>query len=503
MTNTSRIAKNTLFLYFRQLLIMLVSLYTVRVVLATLGAEDYGIYNVVAGVVVMFGFLSGAMATASQRYFSVDLGIGDNRHLGITFSVTFQIYILIAAIIVVLAETLGLWFVNHRLVIPEKRIAAANWIYQAAVASFLLTLITAPYMAAIIAHENMKVYAYASIIEAVLKLGVVFFLRVLPFDKLSLYGVLLVVVSLVNTGGYRLYCRRNYEECRLRFVKDRGLFKEIIGYSGWNLFGSAASIIRNHGMTILLNLFFGPIVNAARAIAVQVNAAMISFAQNFSTALRPQIIKSYAAGEKYRMLRMVLYGTKVVYFLMLVITIPVLLGADFLLSLWLKNVPEHTVRFVQLSLVDVLIDSISYPLMAVVQATGKIKLYQTVVGGLLIMNLPVSYLFLWLGFCSETVFLVAIFLSLCALVLRILITQRQIKYSLLLPFARLLVQFLFFTTVSVSVPVLLWKSLNETLVQFCFFSLISILWTGGSLFIFGLRKEEKDLIVEKLIRRGA
>lgn len=503
MTSTSRIARNTLFLYFRQILIMLVSLYTVRVVLNVLGAEDYGIYNVVAGVVTMLGFLSGAMATASQRYFSFDLGKGDTEHLKTTFSVTLQIYLLIIAFVVLATETAGLWFVNRRLVIPPDRMVAANVIYQAAIVSFVLTLMTTPYMASIIAHENMSVYAYASIAEAVLKLAAVFVLRVLPFDKLALYGILLAAVAFVNTGIYRLYCRRNYAECSFRPVRDGRLFREIVGYSGWNLFGSAASIIRNQGMTILLNLFFGPVVNAARAVAVQVNAAMISFAQNFSTALRPQIIKSYASGERNRMLRMMLSGTKIVFFLMLIISIPVFFGASFLLSLWLKNVPEHTVKFVQLSLADVLIDSISYPLMAVVQAMGKIKLYQTAVGGLLIMNLPVSYLFLRLGFCSETVFLVAIFLSVCALWLRILIAQKQIECSLLLPFARLLSQFVFFTAVSTFVPALIWNQLNETFVQFCLFSFISILWTSGILFIFGLGKEEKDSIIKKLRRRKA
>ena len=228
MSNSTRIAKNTIALYFRQILIMLVSLYTVRVVLATLGAEDYGIYNVVAGVVTMFGFLSGAMATASQRYFSFDLGKGDTEHLKTTFSVTFQIYLLIIAVVVLIAETFGLWFVNNKLVIPAERMTAANWIYQAAIVSFVLTLVTTPYMASIIAHENMKVYAYVSIVEAVLKLGIVFLLKVLPFDKLSLYGVLLAAVAFVNTGIYRLYCHKHFEECRLHFVKNGKLFRQYV-----------------------------------------------------------------------------------------------------------------------------------------------------------------------------------------------------------------------------------------------------------------------------------
>lgn len=246
-SNTKRIAKNTLMLYFRQILIMAVSLYTVRVVLNVLGAEDYGIYNVVAGVVTMFGFLSGAMATASQRYFSYDLGKGDDEHLKTTFSVTFQIYVLLAFVIVLLAETLGVWFVNHKLVIPAERIIAANWIFQAAVVSFLFTLVTTPYMASIIAHENMNVYAYVSIIEAALKLGIVFLLKHLPYDKLIVYGMLLALVSLINTSIYRFYCRAHYAECKFCFVRDKALFKEIVSYSGWNLFGNFATVCKVQG----------------------------------------------------------------------------------------------------------------------------------------------------------------------------------------------------------------------------------------------------------------
>ena len=254
MSDSKRIAKNTLMLYFRQILIMLVSLYTVRVVLNVLGAEDYGVYNVVAGVITMFSFLSNAMATASQRYFSFDLGKNDNEQLKTTFSITFQIYILLALVVLFFAETVGLWFVNHKLVIPQERMLAANWIYQAAIFSFLLTLITAPYMADIIAHERMNVYAYVSIVEVGLRLVIVFLLKVLPYDKLIVYGLLHTTVSFINTSLYRLYCHKHYEECKFHFVKDVDLFKEIISYSGWNLFGTASTVVRKQGITILLNL---------------------------------------------------------------------------------------------------------------------------------------------------------------------------------------------------------------------------------------------------------
>jgi O-antigen/teichoic acid export membrane protein len=410
---------------------MAVSLYTVRVVLNVLGAEDYGIYNVVAGVVTMFGFLSGAMATASQRYFSFDLGQGNTEHLKTTFSVTFQIYLLLALVIVLLAETAGLWFVNSKLVIPAERMTAANCIYQAAIVSFLLTLIITPYMASIIAHENMNVYAYVSIVEVALKLGIVFLLKALAFDKLIVYGVLLAAVALINTSIYRFYCRAHYAECKFCFVKDKALFKEIVSYSGWNLFGSAASVVKNQIINILLNLYFGAVVNAARGVSAQVNAAVVSFSQNFSTALRPQIIKSYVVNKKEETLSIVFRGCKYTFFLMYIFALPLVLEMDMILRLWLKNPPEYAVIFTRLCLIEAVVGSVSYSLMTLIQATGRIKLYQSVVGGLLFFNLPCSLVVLKLGFPPYTVMIISLAVEVVAVIARVLIARYLVSFSLL------------------------------------------------------------------------
>lgn len=500
-SSTKRIAKNTLMLYFRQILILLVSLYTVRVVLNTLGAEDYGIYNVVAGVVTMFSFLSGAMATASQRYFAFEMGKGNEEGLQKIFSVTMTIYVLLALIIMLLAETVGLWFVTTKLVIPTERMVAARWIYQFTILSFVVTLLTTPYMASIIAHENMNVYAYVSIVEAALKLGIVFVLQALPYDKLIVYGALLLLVACINTGLYRGYCKRRYAECRFRLLWDRALFTELVSYSGWSLFGSVASMVRNQGMTILLNLFFGTVVSAARGIAVQVNAAVLSFAQNFSTALRPQIIKSYAAGEKAIMLRMLMYGTKIVFFLMLLICLPFFFEVPYIMKLWLKNIPVYTIIFVRLVIIDVLIDSISYPLMAVVQATGKIKLYQSIVGGSLILNLPVSYIVLKFGCSPESVFIVAIVLSVIALLCRILVVQKLISFNLVVPFIKLLLQFSAIMIIAGALPFFIIHWFDDTFLKCIFFVLISIMWSGTILFLFGFDKNEKKRFINRFMRK--
>ena len=494
MSNSRRIAKNTLMLYFRQILIMLVSLYTVRVVLSVLGAEDYGIYNVVAGVVTMFGFLSGAMATASQRYFSFDLGRGDEAHLATTFSVTFQIYVLLALVIVILAETAGLWFVNHKLVIPHERIVAANWIYQAAIFSFLLTLITTPYMASIIAHENMNVYAYVSIVEAALKLAIVFLLRVLPYDKLIVYGLLLSAVAFINTALYRVYCHKHYAECRFRFVRDCALFKEIVSYSGWNLFGASVGVVKNQILNILLNLYFGPVVNAARGIASQVNGAVTSFGANFSTAMRPQVIKSYAARKIDECMSLVYRGCKMTFFLMWIFALPLCVEMETVLRLWLKNPPENTVLFTRLVMIDALIDSVSYQIMTLAQATGKIRMYQGVVGGILLMNLPVSYIALRLGSPAWGVFAVSIAVTAVAAAVRLLIVRHLAGLSVRRFLANVIFPCALVVLFSALVPCAVFFFMESGFVRFLLTVFASVTCIGLSVCFVGLNKNERSAV---------
>ena len=496
-SSTSRIAKNTLLLYFRQILIMLVSLYTVRVVLKVLGEEDYGIYNVVAGVVTMFGFLSGAMATASQRYFAFDLGKEDYEHLETTFSVTFQIYILLAAIIVVLAETIGLWFVMNKLVIPPERMTAAIWIYQAAVFSFLLTLIATPYIASIIAHENMNIYAYVSIVEAVLKLAIVFLLQVLDYDKLILYALLLTSVSFVNTGLYIIYCKKNYNECKLRYVKDKALFKELVSYSGWNLFGASIWVIKNQIINILLNLYFGVVVNAARAIASQVHNAVTSFSHNFNTALRPPIVKTYAAGDKEETMKLVFRGCKFTYFLMYVFALPLILEMNTVLNLWLENPPNFAVVFTSLALVDAVIDSISYPLMALAQATGKIKFYQSVVGGILMLNFPVAWIALEYGAPAYSVMIVAIIITFVAAIVRLFIIKRLAQFSIKQFLTKSALPCVLVSILAAILPLAIVLNCERTFLRLCITTCVSVISMGVCVLFVGMSKVEREMVYVK------
>ena len=330
-TNNKRVAKNTLFLYFRMILIMLVTLYTSRVILAQLGIKDYGIYNVVGGVVTMFAFLNNCMTTSTQRFMTFELGKGNVQKLKDVFAASLNIHIAIALAVVLLAETIGLWFVNYKLVIPADRLVAANWVFQFAILSFCVNVIQVPYNAVLIAHEKMSVYAYISIIEAFLKLGIVYLLSISPFDKLIVYGVLIFAVQLLIRCIYQVYCHRHYEESRFRLFWNKGLYQEMSGFAGWNLFGSVAWMLRDQGVNIVLNLFFGPVINAARGVAAQVSSAVMNFISNFQVALNPQITKNYANGNIQEMEKLTYLGIKFSYIILFFLAFPLSLNINYVL----------------------------------------------------------------------------------------------------------------------------------------------------------------------------
>ncbi|GHT97305.1 hypothetical protein FACS1894142_1530 [Spirochaetia bacterium] len=501
-SNTIRIARNTLMLYFRQILIMLVSLYTVRVVLNTLGAEDYGIYNVVAGVVTMFGFLSGSMASASQRYFSFEIGRGDFEQLKKTFSLSFLIYVLIAALVLLLAETVGLWFVNNKLVMPPERMDAARWVYQFSILSFLFTVLTMPYMAAIIAHEDMNIYAYMSIIEAVLKLGIVFLLGVISADKLQLYGILLCMVAVVNTTIYRTICTKKYQECRFGFYWNKDFFREITSFISWNLFGSIAEIAKTQGITIILNVFFGVIVNAARGLSIQLDGAVKSFSQNFTAAVRPQITKEYAAKNYDGMTKLTFRSAKISYFLMLLFSVPLLFEMPYILKLWLKNPPAYSLIFMSLMLIDSLLYSVSVPIMYVAQATGKIKLYQSVVSSIILLDVPVSFVLLKQGLPPYTVLIVRIILTIIAFFARLIMIKRLVPFSITNFSKYVIAPVLFVSFLSVILPSIIKYIFEESFFRFCISFILSICWTLVCIYFIGLKGNEriyiKNFVIQKL-----
>ncbi len=410
LVNKGQIAKNTIMLYLRMLLVMAVSLYTIRVILKNLGVVDYGIYNVVSGVVSMFGFLNSSMAGATQRFMSFELGLNVKTRLNLVFCHSVFIHVILAFIILILAETLGLWFVYNKFIIPDERFGAAIWVYQFALISFLIQILSVPYHAAIIAHEKMTVYAWIGIVDVAIKLGIAYALNATNSDKLIFYSLMMLCSSIFLFFFYMIYSRSCFEECHFRFICDKSKFREMFFFAGWNMIGNLSFTLRNQGSNILLNMFFGPAVNAARGIAQQVDSAVEQFVTNFQTASNPQIIKSYAKKEFYETEKLVCQCSKYSFFLMVLLGIPVFYQSDYILSIWLAEVPEFTSIFVKLILLSGIIDSLSKVLITYVKATGRVKWYQIVQGGFYMFSLPVIYLFLKLGYSPiSSIFILLLF----------------------------------------------------------------------------------------------
>lgn len=497
--NSKRIAKNTLLLYFRMLLTMMVSLYTSRVVLQALGVEDYGIYNVVGGVVAMFSMLSGSLSAAISRFIAFELGRNNLDNLKKVFSSAVTIQIALSFIIVLLAETIGLWFLNNKMVIPDERMIAANWVYQFSIFTFAVNLISIPYNATIIAHEKMSAFAYISILEVIGKLVVAFTIVIFPVDKLIYYGFLLMLIALIICSVYGYYCKRHFNECTYQFIFDKLLLKQMFGFAGWNFIGASSAVLRDQGGNIVMNLFCGPVVNAARGIAMQVNHAIHGFVANFMTALNPQITKSYASGNHDYMMMLIFQGARLSFYMLLILSLPVIINAQYILQLWLGVVPEHTALFVQLILIFAMSESISSPLITAMLATGKIRNYQLIVGGLQMMNLPVSYFCLKAGLIPETVIIVAIIISQCCLAARLILLRKMIQLPVSQYLKKVYLNVIVVSFIAVMVPSLIHHYTTCNLLQFIVNCIICLISTVIVIYFIGCTKQERHLIHSKAL----
>ncbi len=502
MSESKRIVKNTMFLYIRMFLIMGITLYTSRIVLRELGVSDYGVYNLVAGFVTMLGFFNAAMSTATQRYLSFDIGKGNIQQLSKTFSVTLTIHIAIAVLALFFAETIGLWYINNKMIFPHERLFAVNVVYQFSILTFLLNIIQVPYNALIIARERMNMYAYVSILEAVLKLSIVFFLVYFGSDKLITYSVLTFCVAFIIRLIYQIYCRHQFKESKYKFQYDKQYFKELISYSGWNLFGNIASVAKGQGVNIVLNIFFGTVVNAAYGITNQVFTAVNLFVSNFQLALNPQIIKNYSQGNFKQSHYLISQGTKFSFFLMLIIVTPILLNTDYILNFWLKTPPEHTTIFVQLCLINILIDCLSGSLMTGAQATGKIKWYQIIVGTLVFLNLPISYFVLKLGAKPYSVYYVSIFISIISLQFRLYFLKKTMNFDVKTYYWTVLLKVIVLSCLAL-IMVYCIKTYFRYEVSFLVFiveSISIVLLLIFLIILLGTTKKERDLIIQ-LVRK--
>ncbi len=495
--NSKRIARNTALLYVRMIFVMAVTLYTSRVVLQALGVTDFGIYNVVGGVVAMLSFLNSSLSTATQRYMNYEMGRGNDEGLRKVFSMSFIGFCLMGVVALILAETVGLWFLHAKLVIPPERMDAAVWVYHFSVLTFLVNIITVPYQAAIIAHERMSVYAYLSVIEVIIKLLIVFILQWVTTDKLWLYGLLMLLASSVICTSYRIYSTRLFPECRLRWVWDRKLLRGLFSFSGWMLAGTITSLVNVQGVNILMNIFFGPALNAARAVAMQVNSAVNTFSANFLTATRPQIVKSYAQEEYTYMYRLVFSASKFSFYLLFVLSLPILFNAEWVLGIWLKDVPPYAVGFTCLVLADLLIVASYNPIAFISQASGRVRDYQLSIS-LCFLAVPLlSWLAFHVGYPPQTPFVIAIVVDLIGLFVRVCVLRRIVNFPVGSYLHKVWLPILGVVLVSVPLSLL---SRYFPIEGRNVFALVSICWcllvSGFSIWLTGLDKGEKSLILQ-------
>jgi len=481
-----------------------VSLYTSRVVLNTLGIEDYGIYVIVGGVVTLFSFFNAAMSSATQRFLAFDIGKKDDVKLKQTFNATLNIHIGIALLVLVLAETVGLWFVNYKLNVPVEKMNAINWVYQFSILAFLVGVIQVPYNALIIARERMNIYAIFSIVEVTLKLLILYLLVISPFEKLKTYAVLVFLVTLLIASFYKLYSKRNFKESKYQFYYEKQLYKTLLSYSGWSLFGNIAAIARGQGSNILLNLFFGTIVNAAYGITMQVQGAVRVFVTNFQMAVNPQIIKNYANGEEKQALNLIFQSAKFSYFLMFIIAIPVIFNIDFILELWLVNPPKHTSLFVVLALINVLIDCIAGPLMIGAQATGKIKWYQITIGSFIFLSLPISYFFLKIYDNPNVVFIVIIGINLISLFARLLFLKHLMNLSIKDFFKQVFLKIIIVTFFVLNIYILIstFIQIEKQILGLIYSLIILTVLNLAIIYFIGLNKKERNFLISFIKKRA-
>ena len=496
--SSARLMKNTILLYFRMVLMMCINLYTYRIVLHTLGVEDYGIYNVVGGVVVMFSFLTDSMTASTQRFLTFELGAGDKQRLHEVFVTSIHIHFIISLMIIVLGETIGLWFLNEKMVIPPERMTAAYWCFHLSIFTAVLDVLSYPYISAIIAHEKMKSFAYIAILDAILKLLLVYLLLVFDYDRLILYAILYAGEKLLLRSVYNIYCLRNFEECKYRWFFEKSLFREMASFAGWKLLGSMAYVFYTQGLNLLLNVFFGPVANAARAAASQAQEAVGRFSGNIQTAINPQITKTYASGQTEEMHHLIYKGFRLIFFILLIICLPLIVETPAVLGLWLIEVPEGSVTFLRFLLVTLLVQRCYGVLITAVSATGNIKKYQITMGALTLTIVPIAYIILKLGGSPWSVFAVQLIIVVISniVILGVILPIIKMELKDLLRYA--LMRCALVTVLSLIIPFAIKMIFEPCLIVSILNIILTVVCTILLCLIFGLESEERCQMENKI-----
>lgn len=496
--NNKRIAKNTAMLYVRTLVVMLITLYTSRVVLKVLGVEDYGIYQVVGGLVAMFAILSNALSSAISRFITYEIGKGDKERLRLIFSSSKIIQVVLSVVVIIIAEIIGVWFLFNKMQIPEGREMAAFWVLQCALVIFCFNLISVPYNACIIAHENMTTFAYIGIFDALAKLGICYLIAQSPFDRLIYYAVLLALVSILNYIIYVIYCRRHFEESRSRFRFDKGIFKDMAGFAGWSFFSNSAALFNSQGVNMLINVFFGVTANAARGLANQVEQAVLHFVNNFTVAINPQITKSYANNEMDAMYLLVCRGAKFSFIAMLFFAIPIMAETETILNLWLTTVPPNTIIFVRLSLILGMLDCLGKSSYTACLATGRLKWYAIIITSIAVLEFPLTWLSFAFGYSVVSAYYIYIFVKAGVLIARLYLMKSMLGFQPMV-FVRQVYLRIIPVTILSCIPILfvlnVWEASFVRLILSVVIGLISVSFFAFSL---GLSNNERKAITNKL-----
>ena len=495
-----RVMRNTALLYFRMALMMCINLYTSRVVLQVLGVEDYGVFYVVWGVVFIFGFINDSMMASTQRFLTFELGTGNKKRLHEVFITSIHIHFIVSLIIILLSETGGLWFLLEKMVIPEERMTAAIWCFQLSVITTVAEVMSCPYQAVIIAHEKMSAFAYISILDAVLKLAIVGMLLITGYDRLIMYAILYTCEKLLIRIVYNLYCAHHFEESHYKWVYEKSLFKKMSSFAGWSMFGNLAYVLYTQGPNMLLNVFFGPVANAAQAAASQAQSAVGNFSRNFQVAINPQITKTYASEQLEEMHLLIFRGSRLTFCLLLLLCLPLIVEAPMVLDLWLKEVPEGTVVFLRFLLVILLVQQTASPLIAAIGATGKIRKYESITGGLMLTIVPLAYIVLKMGGRPWSVFAVYLCIVILTYIATLYITLPPIKLKLRQYLNNVLGPCFIVMVLSLIVPIALKMLIGHGILFSILNIAITVIATSVLCYTIGIDKEMKVMIKEKVYK---
>lgn len=499
--NNKRIAKNSIFMSIRMVIVLAITLYTSRVILRVLGVEDYGVYNVVAGFVTMFGFFNSSLSNGIQRFYNFELGKNGIEGACRVYNMALIIQILLATIIILPTEFIGLWYLHNKMVIPDGRMFAAEWIFHLSLLTFVLHIIQVPYTAAVMAHERMGFYAVVNIFDVLIKLGVILIIPFLNHDALILYGVLTTAVALVNLLLYLWYSKRNFKEIALEKKFRSSLFKEMLSFSGWNIFGTLGQMFKDQGVSLILNFFFGPIVNAARGIANQVNGGLQSFVTNITVPVRPQVVQSYSQGNLERSLNLTYTISKLSCYFLLIMALPIMLEIDFVLKIWLgNNIPQHTSVFVIIIVLNSFLSNLNSAVSGLVHASGKMRVYQLCGGTISIIS--VIFVYIAVLFCNRpSVALIVLFiLDAIRQVVALLVLKSIVnEFSLGKYLNEVIIPIIVVASLAILLPMFINNQMQEGVLRFSVVFTLSILTVVTSIYFVGLNSMEKNLVKQLLV----